>query len=198
MENSIYTIDQLVYIADSAQSGYSAGISIPDWKIQGFTVSNMVRQYPSNFGYPRIGDNPQYSIVRYSLNITRPVNFFVWKLLLPLIIVVAVSWGPLLLNPQNIDSRITLPVTGLLTAVFLQQSYSANLPDVGYLVLLDKIYVMVYILIFISILEAIVTAEWIQNETPNSYQRTVKLDRMMLTIQPIVLLVSIVLIILLS
>lgn len=134
VENSIYTIDQLVYIADSTQSGYSAGISIPDWKIQGFNLSSMVRQYPSNFGDPRIGEKPQYSIVRYSLNITRPANFFVWKLLLPLIIVVAVSWGPLLLNPQHIDSRITLPVTGLLTAVFLQQSYSANLPDIGYLV----------------------------------------------------------------
>jgi Ca2+/Na+ antiporter len=37
-----------------------------------------------------------------------------------------------------------LPIGGLLTAVFLQQSYSSALPDTGYMVLMDKIYVLAY------------------------------------------------------
>ncbi len=196
VENPVYTTDQLVYVADTEQSGYSDSLAVPDWEIQGFEVSNMVRQYTTNFGDPRLGDKAQHSVFQYSLNIARPASFFLWKLLLPLIIVVATSWGSLLLNPQHIDSRIALPVTGLLTAVFLQESYSSNLPDVGYLVLLDKIYAMAYILIFISILEAIVTADWIHEERPEGYEQAMKLDRLMLKVQAAVLFLGIVMMIL--
>lgn len=198
VENYVYTTNQLVYVADAEASGYSDTLAVPDWDIQGFEVSSMMRQYATNFGDSRIGNEAQYSVFQYSLKISRPVSFFLWKLLLPLIIVVATSWGSLLLNPQHIDSRIALPVTGLLTAVFLQESYSSNLPDVGYLVLLDKIYAIAYILIFISILEAIVTAEWIRDERSNGYEQTIKLDRLLLKAQAAVLLLGIGLIILFS
>ena len=198
VENYRYTIDQLVYLADSEESGYSDDLFLPDWKIRDFNIANMVRDYPTNFSDPRMENNHQYSVIQYSLNIDRHLSFFIWKLLLPLIIVIAVSWSTFLLNPQNFDSRITLPVTCLLTSVFLQQSYSANLPDIGYLVLLDKIYVIVYILIFISILEAIITTDLIQDKKLDHYDTIIKIDRLMLTVQPIILLVSIVLIVILT
>jgi len=69
---------------------------------------------------------------------------------------------------------------------------------VGYLVLLDRIYAVAYILIFISILEVIVTAEWINNERPEGYEQAIKLDRLLLKVQTAVLLLGIVLIILVS
>ena len=198
VENSVYTTEQLVYVADGEASGYSDSLAVPDWKIQGFEVSNRVRQYTTNFGDPRIGDGAQHSVFQYSLKIARPVSFFLWKLLLPLVIVIATSWGSLLLSPQHIDSRIALPVTGLLTAVFLQESYSSNLPDVGYLVLLDKIYAMAYILIFVSILEAIATAGWIQDAQSDGHGQAIKLDRLLLKAQTTIFFLGIMLIILLS
>lgn len=197
IENSVYTTDELVYVADKEQSGYSESLSIPGWKIRGFDLSNLVREYTTNFGDDRMGDTTQYSSVQYSLNVSRPVSFFIWKLLLPLIIVVAASWGALLLNPQHVDSRIILPVTALLTTVFLQQSYSSALPDVGYLVLLDKIYAIAYVLIVISILEAILTADLIKSDKLESQAQVVRLDRLVLAIQSTVLIVGIGLVILL-
>lgn len=197
LENSVYTTDQLVYVADQEQSGYSDNLTIPGWKIRAFELSNLVREYTTNFGDSRLGDTTQYSSLQYSLQVSRPISFFVWKLLLPLFIVVAASWGSLLLNPEQIDSRIILPVTALLTTVFLQQSYSAALPDVGYLVLLDKIYVIAYVLIIVSILEAILTADWIKNEKLESYERVIHLDRLVLAAQMAVLVVGVALLILL-
>lgn len=198
IENAVYTTNQLVYIADKDQSGYSNALTIPGWKIRGFDLSNLVREYATNFGDVRLGTASQYSSMQYSLTVSRPVSFFAWKLLLPLIIVVAASWGSLLLNPQNVDSRIIIPVTALLTIVFLQQSYSSNLPDVGYLVLLDKIYAVAYILIIVSILEAILTADWVKLDKPENIARTVQLDRTVLAVQALVLVVGIGLLILLA
>lgn len=191
IENSVYATDQLVYVADEQQSGYSSDLSIPGWKLQGFDLSNLVREYATNFGDSRMGSTSQYSSLQYSLTVTRPVSFFIWKLLLPLIIVVVASWGALLLSPEYVDSRIIIPVTALLTTVFLQQSYSASLPDVGYLVLLDKIYAIAYVLIIISILEAIITADWTRNEKLESPEQVVQLDRTILVVQAIILVLGI-------
>jgi hypothetical protein len=198
LENSVYTVDQMVYVADNKQSGYSSKILIPGWEIQVADVSSLVHEYTTNFGDPRLGDITQYSILQYSLTISRPMSFFVWKLLLPLVIVVAASWGALLLKPQYVDSRIALSVTTLLTTVFLQQSYSSTLPNIGYLVLLDKVYALAYVLITISILEAIVTADWVKDEKPESYARVVRLDRTLLAIQIVVFVGGVGLLLLLS
>lgn len=54
------------------------------------------------------------------------------------------NWLALLLKPNWVDLRTAMPATALLTAVFLQSSYSVNLPDLSYLVLMDKIYVLAY------------------------------------------------------
>jgi hypothetical protein len=42
--------------------------------------------------------------------------------------------------------------------VFLQQSYSDGLPEVGYLVLIDKIYAVAYAMIVLTLLRAIWTS----------------------------------------
>ncbi|VXD21449.1 hypothetical protein PL8927_720021 [Planktothrix serta PCC 8927] len=45
------------------------------------------------------------------------------------------------------------------------------------MVLLDKIYALVYVLIIAGILETIITADWIKSEDPESLVRVKKLDR---------------------
>ena len=77
------------------------------------------------------------------------------EMLLPIFIVMLVSTGALLLHPTYIDTRSSLPIGGLLTAVFLQQSYSDALPDTGYMVLMDKIYLLCYLLISLVLLQVI-------------------------------------------
>jgi hypothetical protein len=197
LEDSVYTVDQMVYVADNRQSGYSSTVSIPGWEIQTANISSLVHEYTTNFGDPRLGDKTQYAALQYSLTVSRSVSFFTWKLLLPLVIVVAASWGALLLEPRYVDSRIALSVTALLTTVFLQQSYSSTLPNIGYLVLLDKIYVIAYLLITILILEVIVTADWIKDERPESYARVARLDHMLLAIQTVAFVGGIVLLLVL-
>ena len=198
LEDSVYIADQMVYVADTKQSGYSSTVSIPGWEIQATNISSLVHEYTTNFGDPRLGDKTQYAALQYSLTVSRSFSFFTWKLLLPLVIVIAASWGALLLKPQYVDSRIALSVTALLTTVFLQQSYSSTLPNIGYLVLLDKIYVLAYLLITISILEAIVTADWIKDESPENSARVVRLDRRLLAIQIVVFFGGVALLLLLS
>lgn len=187
MENSAYTTDQLIYVADDEASGYSQFLTIPGWSIVGSTIDSLVRTYDTNFGDPRLPSRSEHSVLRYSLNIARPWSFFTWKLLLPLLIVLASSCAALLLAPQHIDSRVALPVTALLTTVFLQETYADALPDLGYLVLMDEIYVIAYILIFASIVEVIVTAYWVDKNEEVWTRRVMWADWLLLSLQIIVM-----------
>lgn len=196
IENSIYTARELVYLADTKDSGFADTLSVQGWHLNGWKVQNFLHVYPSNFGLPEPEANP-YSAVRYELLVSRPINYFIWKLLLPLVIVLLSSWGALLLNPGYVESRIAIPVTALLTIVFLQQSYSDALPEVGYLVLLDKIYAVSYLLVIAALMEAIITADWVRSGSPEDYARVLRLDRPFLISQFLILTLSVLILILL-
>ncbi len=189
MENSVYPSNQLVYIADQTDSGYSPDLTLPGWRFKGFKVDSLLHEYGSRFGDPRPGATT-YAALRSEIEIARPLSFFVWKLLLPLLIVLISSWGAHLLAPVYVDARILMPVTALLTTVFLQQSYSAALPDVGYLVLLDKIYALAYVLIIAALMETIITADWIKSGNAEDEARVLKLDRTLLIVQAISLVIG--------
>ena len=101
-----------------------------------------------------------YSNFNFTLDIARPLNYFWFKLLLPLLIVLIASLGGMFIFPSYVEARLSLPIGGLLTAVFLQHAYTDALPDVAYMVLMDKIYVLSYCFITLVLLQLIRDGNW--------------------------------------
>lgn len=190
LEDTTYPSDQLVYVADTQDSGYGDMLKVPGWEIQNWTIESLLHSYGSQFG--EIGSTlaPDFSVLRYAINIERLVNFFTWKLLLPLLIVLGAHWCTFLINPAMVDIRTAMPSTALLTTVFLQQSYSSMLPEVGYLVLMDKIYVVAYLLIVTTLAHTIVTAMWVHNDEASGVVRAKRMDRRVLIGEVLVFVVA--------
>jgi hypothetical protein len=63
--------------------------------------------------------------------------------------------------------------------------------------LLDKIYVLAYILVIAALMEAIVTADWMNTDESQNHSRVVRLDRLFLGGQFIALMTGIAVLILL-
>jgi hypothetical protein len=180
IEDTTFSADQLVYVPDTADSGYGDMLKIPGWEITNWSMDSQVHNYGSQFGELGSALATDYSVLRYALNIERLVNFFLWKLLLPLLIVLVAHWCTFLINPTMVEVRTAMPSTALLTTVFLQQSYTSMLPEVGYLVLMDKIYVVAYLLIIATLAYTIVSAVWVHNDETGGVVRAKRLDRLML------------------
>lgn len=160
IENPQHPADSLVYVPDTAAAQIRRSLSLVGWNTKGCDLKSSVHDYGANFGNPY--ENAQrYSNLTYTITLARPFNYFALKMLLPLVVVLLVSIGALLLHPSHIDTRSSLPIGGLLTAVFLQQSYSNALPDTGYMVLMDKIYLLAYILISLVLLQVIRGGNWL-------------------------------------
>jgi hypothetical protein len=159
IEDTSATVGTRDYVADTSQSGTDPNAVLPGWKITGSLLSVDDHLYGTDFGETGSSAAKRtYSSATFGLSIARPVTFFVWKLLLPLIIVVLLGGSVLLLHPSLIEVRIAAPATALLSLIFLQQGYSDTLPQIGSLVLLDKIYALAYGLIIFLMAAVIYTA----------------------------------------
>ena len=147
--------DVVSYVIDTKDSGIGDSLQIPGWKMHGWSSQTFTHDYGTTFGET---ETPSaYSAAQFSIEISRPLSFFYWKLLMPLTIVLLAALSALLLSPRSIDARTGLPAGALLTAIFLQKSYSDGLPDLGYLILMDQIYLVAYALIVLTLIRAIFT-----------------------------------------
>jgi hypothetical protein len=154
VEDTTSGASQLSFVIDEASSGIDQKLEIPGWKLKGWRGETLEHAYGSNFG--EVEQPSNYSVANFEMVIERPVSFFLWKQMLPLAIVVMAALVGLLVNPRSIDARLALPMGALLSAIFLQKGYSDTLPDLGYLVFMDKIYLLAYPLILIVLIRAIV------------------------------------------
>ena len=74
-----------------------------------------------------------------------------WNLLaaVALLVVMAMVLLVFKVRPDEQDARAGIPVTVLLTLVFLQQTYRDELPQLPFLTFLDQVYVIALSLIHI-------------------------------------------------
>lgn len=177
VEDTTYTESELVYVADMSESGVDPDVRIPGWNITGWELPIIAHTYETSFGEANTGvAESTYSAAQFGIEIERPRTFFLWKLLLPLVIVLLLAGSVLFVHPSLIEVRLAAPATALLSLVFLQQTYSETLPEIGSLVLLDKIYALAYGVIIVLILVLTVTSYWVRDEGEVATARAFRLD----------------------
>jgi len=176
IENPEHPADSLAYLPDTAGAAIRNTLQLVGWQMEGCKLESGVHDYRTNFGNPE--ENAQrYSNLTCMVFLARPMSYFLLKMMLPLIVVMLVSIGALMLHPTHIDTRASLPIGGLLTAVFLQQSYSDALPDTGYMVLMDKIYLLAYVLISLVLLQVIRSGNRLVKQTDTPDARFIRQER---------------------
>jgi hypothetical protein len=196
LEDNTNDASRVIYRFDRRNSGIDPHLNIPGWCISQWNGSAGIRHYPTNLGDATLGDHgSDYGSVIFEIEVTRPVNYFVWKMLLPLIIILLANWTALLLHPSELSSRAAMSGTALLTTVFMQQGYTAKLPEVNYLVLMDKIYVVVYLLILISLMQVVFQGTMVKHRRIEDLRKVMLLDKISVGVQALFFAVSVWLII---
>jgi hypothetical protein len=147
VESFLWNRDQLQFVHDETISGFSDGISIPEWNIE--AVNGRV----SEIAVMR-SDTP-FSRYILEIEITRKSGFYLWKVFLPLIVIVALSWSVFWMTDERFSARSRISATGVLTIVAYQFVFAENLPRVGYLTLLDQVMIGSFGLLAVTVLESL-------------------------------------------
>ena len=129
-------------------SGIGLYTRIIGWLTDGWSIAEYRHHYGTNFGLG--GPEADYSQVVFDISLGTSAWASFWRLFLPLAVLMAMVLLVFKIRPDEQDARATIPVTVLLTLVFLQQSYRAELPGLPFLTFLDQVYVIAYVVTLIA------------------------------------------------
>jgi hypothetical protein len=174
LEDSQLGADELKFEVDKEGITINPSVRLSSYEIGVPALTILSRPYPTTFGDLSKPNISSYSRVILTIPVRRPWISGALKLLLPVGLILLSASLALLIRPNQIEARISLGITALLTLVALQFTASTDLPEVDYLMLIDKVYLASYAFI-LAVLIYVVRASWRGEE--QSEQALARIDR---------------------
>ncbi len=146
--------------ASLATAALGPDVQVRDWSIidDDVTHTSRVQEYSTNFGWldPNKWDRKSS---RYALRIPmdRSLTPYVIKSVVPLAIIVLMSFCVFYIDAKEFQAQISITITALLSAIAFHISQANTLPKVGYLVVADIFYLLSYSVIFLALVQVIIT-----------------------------------------
>jgi hypothetical protein len=144
-EEAILNVDQLVYVPDKDPITVNPDITLAGYNFGKPRIAFDSHTYPTSFG--DVESTPQdrtYTRVVVEIPVTSPVTSGIFKTVLPLLIVLIAAALGVIIPASYVDSKVNVPITALIALVAMQFGVSSALPEVGYLPMIDLIYLLAY------------------------------------------------------
>ncbi|RME76068.1 MAG: TAXI family TRAP transporter solute-binding subunit [Planctomycetota bacterium] len=158
---------------DLRKEALHPGLTISDWRIEDVRQRAYPFLYPTDFGSPyeaTQGRTP-YSRYVFELELGRVLVPYVVKSILPLTIIVAMSFVVFFIDPREFEVQAGIVITALLSCVAFHISQADALPEVGYLVTADKFFLVSYLVIFFALVEVVLENHFFHSRGREAAQR---------------------------
>jgi hypothetical protein len=127
---------------ESARGGLLGDYSsLYGYELRGVSIGAAEHRYPTTFG---TASDSTYSRLQMLVTYAPNTWAMVMQWILPLLLVLSLVLLAPSLEGSLGDARLAIPPTALLTLVFLQQTYKAEMPPTSYLTFLDQLYTYGY------------------------------------------------------
>jgi Neurotransmitter-gated ion-channel ligand binding domain/Neurotransmitter-gated ion-channel transmembrane region len=128
------------------------------WTASEFESYSSLAQWKLQAVEPKVGTAPTYGGLtvpeaRFEISVVRRSSFYVWKVLLPLLLMVFLSWSVFWIEPNDLSNQIQVAVTTILTVIAFAFAISATMPRLPYLTYIDAFFLECYIFVFLAVVE---------------------------------------------
>ena len=140
------------------QSRYSLGeyqASVSDWTkrrlisfankenaIQGWNIVN----HSANYKVYKDPNSQFYNDgVELVLTIERKSSYYIFKVILPIVLILMVCWSAVWIDPKEIESRLTITIVCLLSLIAYNFVIDSDMPKLEYLTIMDYIILISYV-----------------------------------------------------
>jgi hypothetical protein len=153
-------------------AGISPSITLPDWTVEKWEVNPLVYALAPGL------ENSGYV---FAFTASRNVQHYILKVILPLVLIVMMSWAVFWIDPNTSNSQLNIAVTSMLTLIAYRFAVDSQLPRLPYTTRLDAFILTSTLLVFFSLIEVLVTAILDNNRQT---ARAKKIDRYCRVISP--------------
>jgi len=158
--------------------GISPSITLPDWTVESWDI----RTLPYS-----LVPGMEYSGHVFEFTASRNVQHYILKVILPLVLIVFMSWSVFWIDPTTSSSQISVAVTSMLTLIAYRFAVDSQLPALPYMTHLDAFILTSTLLVFFSLIEVLVTTILDNNQQT---ERAKRIDRYCRTIFPVIFVVA--------
>jgi hypothetical protein len=132
--------------------------------------------------------NRSFDRLDYELIAERHRGYYLWKVFLPLALIVFMAWTVFWIDPSQLGAQVGVSGAAVFTMIAFQFSLGYFLPRVSYLTRADKYILGSTILVFLALGEGILTSWMAQKER---HELSKKIDRWSRVVYPILFLLCI-------
>jgi hypothetical protein len=151
IESFTYNRETVELTTSNDRVSFAPGLYVPEWRITGIDAR---LEKTLN-----VRDQVPFSRAVIELRVAREWGFYVFKLWIPLFLIVALSWSVFWMQGESLANRIRIAATAFLTVVAYQFAIAGSLPKVAYLTIMDRLMVASFVLIALSALESMVVVK---------------------------------------
>lgn len=134
----------------SPDSGMLETLRIADWAVTGWDIA--AGQLPLGV------DGETFSGAVFSLDVSRHTSYFIVKVILPLVLIVMMSWLIFWIDPSMSATQISVSVTAMLTLIAYRFAIGGMVPRLGFLTSMDYFVLASTVLVFLSLIQAVSTS----------------------------------------
>ena len=172
MEDTLAGAADQIYVPDGEEPvKINPIITLPGFSVGAPTLSVTTNTYPTDFGDPTVPEAEPYSRTTISIPVSRPVIAMSFKTFVPIALIVVCALLVYFVRPCYVEGRIGLGITALLTLVAIQLTATSSLPDVDYLMMLDKLFLLAYLFIIVALARVVATS-WQEPESEDAIKLT--------------------------
>ena len=180
--NEVMFVPDQVWIRDGLKEagGISPSVTLPDWTIEKWELKPLVYA---------LAPRHQYSSYAFEFTASRNVQYYILKVILPLVLIVMMSWSGFWIGPVNANSQISVAVTSMLTLIAYRYAVDSQLPRLPYMTRIDLFFLVSTLLVFFSLIEVLVTTILDNNQQT---ERAKKIDRYCRVIFPAIFAIALI------
>ncbi len=146
-----YGVDEVALIADPDRpSAIASTLSLPDWDVSAIETAATV--YRIN---EKLEGVPSFSL---SFAAKRRSAYFVYKVIIPLILIVCMSGIVFWLDPTQAGTQIGVSTTAMLTLIAYRFTIDGLVPKVSYMTRMDNFIFGATFIVFVTLLQAVTTS----------------------------------------
>ena len=178
--NEVVFVPDESWVRDGLQQavGVSPSITLPDWTVE---------KWHGNQRVYALTPGMQFSGYEFEFTASRNVQHYILKVILPLVLIVMMSWSVFWTEPTNSNTQFSVAVTSMLTLIAYRYAVDSQLPRLPYMTRLDVFFLISTLLVFFSLIEVLVTTILDNN---HQVARAKKLDRYCRVIVPIIFVIA--------
>src|SRR5437016_8311014 len=158
--------------------GVAPLITLPDWTLEKWETKPLTYALAPGF---------EYSSYAFEFTASRNAQHYIWKVVLPLILIVAMSWTVFWVAATEVGPQLSVATTSMLTLIAYRFAIDHQLPVLPYTTSLDTFILMSTLLVFLSFIEVLATTIL---EGKHRNKQAKRIDRFCRVIFPLIFVIT--------